>query len=115
MKNLLKKQKIQSVYPAAKVREYHMTSARFAEILDRSMQHQLLAKRNRLQILVERMHAVSPVKRLNGGMAYLSDSEGKRISAVKDMRCGDELRIRMKDGEAGVTVREVYIDDVRGE
>ena len=115
MKNRLKKQKIQSVSPAAKVREYHMTSARFAEILDQNMQHQLLAKRNRLQILVERMHAVSPVKRLNGGMAYLSDSEGKRISAVKDMRCGDELRIRMKDGEAGVTVREVYIDDVRGE
>ncbi|MBQ7766974.1 MAG: exodeoxyribonuclease VII large subunit [Lachnospiraceae bacterium] len=115
MKNRLMKQKIQGASPEAKVREYRMTSARFAELLDQSMKHQMIAKRNRFQILVERVHAVSPVKRLNGGMAYLSDCDGKRISGVTNMKNGDELRIRMRDGEAKATIQEVYIGDVRGE
>ena len=101
------RQKLYGVSPAAKVREYRMTSARFSEILDQNMKQVILGKRNRFQILVERMHAVSPVKRLNGGMAYLANEEGKRISSIKDMQNGQDIHIRMKDGEALATVHKL--------
>ncbi len=107
MKQQLMKQKLQTVSPVARVREYRMTSVRLTEKLDAQMSQIIRLKRNNLRILVERMHAVSPIKRLNGGMAYLSDDMGKRVSGVNDMRIGEDLYIRMKDGEARATVREM--------
>ena len=103
----LLKQRVHSASPAVKVREYRMTGARLSENLDHRMKQVLLRKRNQFQILVERMHAVSPVKRLNGGMAYLADDAGRRVSGIKDMEVGQVIRIRMKDGEAGATVNEL--------
>ncbi len=107
MKAQLMKQKINSASPSVKVREYRMTGARFSEKLDAEVTQVIRNKRNTLRILVERMHSVSPIKRLNGGMAYLSDDGGKRVSGVNDMRVGEEIYIRMKDGEAKTTVREL--------
>ena len=107
MKSQLMKQKVHAASPAVKVREYRMTGARLSENLDQRMKQLLLCKRNDLQILVERVHAVSPVKRLNGGMAYLSDDAGKRVSGIKDMKIGEDLHIRMKGGEARARVLEV--------
>lgn len=107
MQSRLMKQKVYGASPMVKVREYRMTGARLSENLDMRMKQLLLHKRNILQLLVERVHAVSPVKRLNGGMAYLSDAEGRRISSVGEMQIGEDLRIRMKDGEATATVCNV--------
>lgn len=103
----LLKQRVHSASPAVKVREYRMTGARLSENLDQRMKQLLLRKRNQFQILVERVHAVSPVKCLNGGMAYLANDAGQRVSGIKDMEVGQVIRIRMKDGEAGATVNEV--------
>lgn len=107
MKTQLMKQKMHSASPSVKVREYRMNSARLSEKMDVTMTQLIRNKRNTLRILVERMHAVSPIKRLNGGMAYLSDDSGKRVSGVNDMRVGEDVYIRMKDGEARATVREM--------
>ena len=107
MKTQLMRQKINSASPAVKVREYRMTGARLSEKLDAGMIQVIRNKRNTLRILVERMHSVSPIKRLNGGMAYLSDDNGKRVSEVNDMRVGEDIFIRMKDGEARATVKEL--------
>lgn len=107
MRSTLMKQRLQGASPQAKVREYKMRSAHMAEKLDGQMSRMMQLKRNNLRILVERMHAVSPIKRLNGGMAYVSDDAGKRISGINDMQIGSDICIRMKDGEAKATIREV--------
>ncbi len=107
MKQQLMKQKLQTVSPGAKVREYRMTSVHLAEKLEGEMKQIVQIKRNHLCILAERMHAFSPIKRLNSGMAYLSDDKGKRITGVCDMRIGDDLYIRMKDGQAKASVKEM--------
>lgn len=107
IRSQLMKQRVHSASPVVKVREYRMTGARLSENLDQRMKQLLLYKRNHLQLLVERVHAVSPVKRLNGGMAYLADDSGKRVSGIKDMQVGKVIRIRMKDGEAGAIVKEL--------
>ena len=107
MQSRLMKQKVYGASPMVKVREYRMRGVGLSQNLDMKMKQLLLYKRNSLQLLVERVHAVSPVKRLNGGMAYLSDAEGRRISSVGEMQVGEDLRIRMKDGEATATIRNV--------
>lgn len=111
MKAQIMRQKMHGASPAARVREYRMTSVRLSENLDNRMIQLIRNKRNHMSILVERMHSVSPIKRLNGGMAYLSDGENKRISGIGDMRIGEDVYIRMKDGQARATIQELNYQD----
>ncbi len=111
MRTGMMKQKMHGASPATKVREHRMHSAHLAEKLDTRIAQVINTKRNSLGILVERIHAVSPIQRLNGGMAYLSDDTGKRVSGVKDMRIGEDICIRMKDGEAIACIKELSHSD----
>lgn len=115
MKTQLMKQKMHGASPTVRVREYRMNSVRLSENLDNRMVQLIRNKRNHLRIFVERMHSVSPIKRLNGGMAYLSDDNHKRISGVSDMQVGEDICIRMKDGEAKATIRELSYHGNDGE
>lgn len=109
MNQRLMKQRLQAVSPASKVREYRMSSLRLGEKLNHRMTQLVQMKRNRLCILTERMQGVSPIQRLSSGMAYLSTGAGKRISAVQEMKTGDEILIRMKDGEARAMIRDINL------
>lgn len=109
------RQKLQMLSPVMRVKEHRMNCIRFGERFDASMLHLISLKRGRLELLAERMNAVSPVKRLGSGLAYLSSGNGKRISHVKEIRAGDMIKIRMQDGEATAEIREVISYDGIGE
>lgn len=102
----LKKQQFIAASPVSKVKEHRMNCIRLGEKLDGDILRVMKDKRNRLGLIAERLHALSPAKRLSSGMAYLSNEDGKRISAVKNMKPGDVLVLRMQDGEAKATVTE---------
>ena len=111
-KNILE-QKLQNLSPEAKVREMKMTHAALSQKLEAQMKHVILIKRNKLGILIERMQAMSPLQKLNSGMAYLSDREGKRISGIDEMKIGERIMIRMKDGIADADIKEIMCLEVQ--
>ncbi|MBP5225014.1 MAG: exodeoxyribonuclease VII large subunit [Lachnospiraceae bacterium] len=53
--------------------------------------------RHRLALLGEKLDSRSPLNRLSGGYGYLS-KDGKPVGSVKDIRTGDLLRVKVKDG-----------------
>ena len=114
-RTIIARQKLQMLSPAGKVKEHRMNCIRLGERMDTRMQHLITVKRARLELLAECMHAVSPVKRLGSGLAYLSSSDGKRVTHVKDMEVGSSVTIRMQDGEARAKVSQVISYDTTGE
>ena len=54
--------------------------------------------RHRLALLGEKLDSRSPLNRLSGGYGYLS-KDGKPVGSVKDIRTGDLLRVKVKDGK----------------
>lgn len=114
-RSVIVRQKLQMCSPVMKVKEHRMNCIRLSERFDTDMLYLISKKRSRLELFAERLHAVSPVKRLGSGLAYLSSCDGRRITHVKEMHDGDILKIRMQDGEATAEVREVISYDRIGE
>lgn len=114
-RTIIARQKLQMLSPEMKVKDHRMNCIRLTEKLDARMINILTAKRRRLELIAERLHAVSPVKRLGSGLAYLSSSDGKRLARVADMQTGMMVNIRMQDGEATAKIRQVISYDRIGE
>jgi exodeoxyribonuclease VII large subunit len=50
-------------------------------------------------LYVGKLEGLSPVSRLKSGFSYVSDASGKNIRSVAGVKKGDELKIRVTDGE----------------
>ena len=52
------------------------------------------------------LEGLSPVGRLKSGFSYASDKAGKNIRSIKGVKSGDEISIRVTDGEIISTVKD---------
>lgn len=64
-------------------------------------------KKHELLRLAASLDAMSPLKVLSRGYAIAGDAEGKVIKSISDVSKGDRLSLRLTDGEAECTVRNV--------
>lgn len=64
-------------------------------------------KKHELLRLAASLDAMSPLKVLSRGYAIAADGEGKVIKSISSVNKGDMLSLRLTDGEAECTVRNV--------
>ncbi len=114
-RTLIARQRMQMVSPVMKVKEHRMHLVRYNEKLDMQMLHLIENRRGKIALFAERLHAVSPLKRLGSGLAYVSATDGSRISRVKEVHAGDLVKLRMQDGEVVAEVQKVIVFDEIGE
>lgn len=91
--NLLREKKLQ----------YERLSNRLLPVMDRKLQD----RKARFTILLERMKARSPLERLGGGYAYLSDAKDNAIKETAQVQPGDRLKVRLRDGQIVAEAVEV--------
>ena len=68
------------------------------------MEQQLVQKKHALELLAERLEALSPVKKLSQGYAFVADKEGRGVSDASRLQVGDGLDIHMLNGKVSVEV-----------
>ena len=71
------------------------------------MNSKIMKRRHSLNILAERLNGLSPLNRISGGYAYVSDSEGKPIRSVNHVKVGDDIEIVVKDGKMITSVKQI--------
>ena len=67
----------------------------------------LVKKRHLLDIKIERLEALSPLKRLNSGYAFVEGKDGCPVKSIGQVNKGDELTLNLKDGSMITEVKEV--------
>ena len=72
--------------------------ASYKEELADSIKDYLLDKRRDLKNYQDQLEALSPLKVLNRGFSITQDKDGKVITSVKDVKCGDTITTIVKDG-----------------
>jgi exodeoxyribonuclease VII large subunit len=79
-----------------------------ALVMSQLMEKQRLRDRHRLELLAGRLHACSPLTKIGGGYAFITDSQNRRIDSVMQAENGDLLHLTLMDGtiEAEVTAVE---------
>lgn len=81
------------------------------EKLELHMNRILQDCRHSFALLANRLDAVSPLKRLAAGYAYVSDEAGVLVDSVDKAGIGDRLLIRMTDGTIISEVKEIEKDE----
>ena len=79
-------------------------------LLDHLMDSALADSRHRLELSAGSLAHLSPLARLSGGYGFVADSGGKAVRSVKDVREGDLLRVRLRDGLVETTAQKVVPD-----
>lgn len=70
------------------------------------MNRVLQAKRHELAIYIEKMKGLSPLEKLNQGYSYVEDGDGNNIRSVEQVKVGQSIGIRVKDGQIQATVEK---------
>jgi exodeoxyribonuclease VII large subunit len=103
-------QALQASMASASQRQLLLTRHRlspFAEgLLRASAQHQL-RQGQRLDGLASRLQALDPQRVLERGYAWLGDAQGHPLVSAAQVQPGQDLQVRMADGELSVDVRSV--------
>jgi exodeoxyribonuclease VII large subunit len=76
------------------------------ERLNELIRSGLRDKRHLLDIKIERMDALSPLRRLSSGYAFAEDGNGRPLTSIDAIGKGDEVRLYFRDGRAGAVITE---------
>ena len=86
-----------------RLREVTGSLGRFRQLLDLRMADCLKRTQHRMELQKSRLGALSPMAKLSAGYAYIEDADRKAVRSARQVKKGDVLRIRLKDG----TIRSV--------
>ncbi len=84
--------------PVSRIRERKMTALSLEGRLQERMERLLERRRSKLAIYIERMKGLSPLEKLNSGYSYVEDSAGHNVRSVRQVREGQDITVRVKDG-----------------
>ncbi len=107
MRTNQRKQLLQSLSPAIKIREKRYQCIRSEEVLKETFLRILNDKKYQLQIQIERLSGLSPLHKLQQGYSYTVGSDGKNIRSISQVVSGDELEIYVTDGKIVTKVQDV--------
>ena len=79
--------------------------------LEAALKGNTVAKKNRFIELSSMLSALNPLSVLSRGFSAVFDKEGSLIKSAAAVKPGDELSLRLKDGEIRTTVKEIEIFD----
>ena len=99
--------KLNALSPVNKLNKQKLIADSYNNKLDLLMKKIIKEKKAELETLSERLKGVSPLERLKAGMAYVTDSSGKRVVGVEGLLTNDKIKLTMKDGYAFAIVEKV--------
>lgn len=92
--------------PALRLSQTRQRLDDLSERMGRAMSHQIAVRRERLAGLTGRLEGISPLSTLERGYAIVRrTADGLIVRSPTQVAPGDELRIRVRDGEFGAEVR----------
>ena len=100
--------KIRANSPMGKIREKRTYAINLEERLNNFMKNQIMQKRHRLAVYIERLKGLSPLDKLNQGYAYVSDQDGRTVTDIERVSAGDKLWVFVKNGKLKTEVIDKY-------
>ena len=90
--------KLSMTSPKQLLFDRRMREADLQNRLSRIMEDKLAERRNRLSVLAERFHGLSPLLKLQQGYSYTEGPDGRAVTSISQAAEGEKLRIHVTDG-----------------
>ena len=93
--------------PVRQMNEQRQRLMHIEERLQRAVNARVNETKQRLALVCGKLEALSPLEKISGGFGFLTDEEGKRVVSAGQVKPGDMLTIRVRDGRIAARVEEV--------
>ena len=102
-------------HPERQLNEKRQRLADLEDRMGRIMERRVTAGRHRLALLAGRLQSLSPLEQISRGYGFITDGGGKRLESVFQVKPGDRITVRVRDGRAVARVEETEsLDDRKG-
>lgn len=102
-------------HPERQLNEKRQRLADLEDRMGRIMERRVTAGRHRLALLAGRLQSLSPLEQISRGYGFITDGGGKRLESVSQVKPGDRIIVRVRDGRAVARVEETEsLDDRKG-
>lgn len=98
--------RLRMLSPQSQIREKRLTADKLLDAMQEAVRHKLLKRRHSLALYAERLKGLSPLDKLSQGFSYVSDSAGRTVTDVTQVKEGEELSIQVKNGRILARVTE---------
>lgn len=93
--------------PVRQMNEQRQRLMHIEERLQRAVNARMNEAKQRLALACGKLEALSPLEKISGGFGFLTDEEGKRVVSAGQVKPGELLTIRVRDGRIAARVEEV--------
>ncbi len=100
---------LQKKSPMALLNGKKQYSMQLENQLEQIIKQRISDSRYRLGVLAGKMDGLSPAKKLNQGLAFVTDTKDKRVSQASSVKNGDVLKLRFADGIVKARAEQVYL------
>jgi exodeoxyribonuclease VII large subunit len=75
------------------------------------MQNIISGERHQMELYIEKLEGLSPLRKLNSGYALVLNSQDKVMKRIAEVTVGEKIRICVTDGDVIAQVKEVIEKD----
>lgn len=101
--------RLEFVSPMNQLNEKRQMAADLEDKLRMQMEYLLAQEKHQMELQAQKLEALSPVRKLSQGYAFVSDDTGNGILYAKDVKAEDVLHIHMLDGKVTAKVQKVEL------
>ena len=103
-------------HPERQLNEKRQRLADLEDRMGRIMERRVTAGRHRLALLAGRLQSLSPLEQISRGYGFVTDSREARLESIGQVKPGDLIHIRVRDGRAAARVEETErLDEWKGD
>lgn len=99
--------KLDKMSPSAMVLSRRQQLEGYSGLLRTKIEDRIKNQRHILAIYSARLEGHSPLKKLSGGYAYVSDAKGTPLSDISQAEVSDSVNITLKNGRLKADIREI--------
>lgn len=98
--------KLKKLSPASMLNSKRQRVADYEIRLTELIRTKIARKRYELSLLTERLNGLSPLNKISGGYAYVSDSSGKPVKTIESLNVGEKIDIYVSDGKYTASIED---------